>query len=52
MLSGASISFISIPDAFLLSIVGFSVVFIALISLIGVIKAVSTLTADKKTTAD
>jgi len=48
MLIHTTENLISIPDSLLLSLVGFSVVFIALIALIAVIKSISGLSSSKK----
>ncbi|MDR1692190.1 MAG: OadG family protein [Oscillospiraceae bacterium] len=47
-LTAASPFDVSIPDAFLLSLVGFSVVFLALMALIGVIKLINAVTGGNK----
>ncbi|MDR1669268.1 MAG: OadG family protein [Oscillospiraceae bacterium] len=47
MLFLTAIEEISIPNALLLSLIGFSVVFIALISIIAVIKVIATLSQSK-----
>ena len=45
MLGTTAVKLITIPDALLLSLVGFSVVFLALCALIAVIKGITVLSA-------
>ena len=52
MLGTAADKLLSIPDALLLSLVGFTVVFLALVALIGVIKAITFLSAEQEFGAD